>query len=84
MNSNVQIMVHLHSLPGPGPEALCLCEGEEEGRSLVCPCGPCWVLGPGAAAGADPGPPHPTEEDGPHADPGGGLLHCGGLVWVVL
>lgn len=69
----------------PGPEALCLCAVEEAGRSLVCPCGPCWAPGPGAAAGADPGLPHPTEEDEELADSGGGHLHSGGgLVCVGL
>lgn len=77
-DEGVESRLHLQSLPGPGLEALCPCEAEEEGRSLVCPCGPCWALGPGAAVGADPGLPHPTEEGEAHADLDGGHLHCGG------
>lgn len=69
-------------IPGPGPEALCLCEGEGEGQSLVFPCEPCWAPGPWAVAGADPGLLPPTVEGGLHADPGGGHLQSGSLVWV--
>jgi len=71
-----------HLLSLPGPDALCLCVEEEVGR--VCPCDPCWALGPGAAAGAAPGFLHLCEEDGLHADRGGDLLRPGALVWVDL
>lgn len=83
VNSCVDIQNYKYSslfrfLPGLCPEVPGLCEGEGEVQSLAGLCGSCWVPGLVAAAGADPGLPHPSEEEELLA--GGRQLQSGVLV----
>lgn len=70
------------SVPALDPGVPCLGEVVVEVQTRACPCGPCWALGPEAAAGVDFGPLHLAGEDEQHVDCGGSLTHCAGPVCV--